>query len=117
MDNIELFEELGKIRDEADMTGDYKEGNKAFKKTERIFELAQNSSKSEQFYTTILNTCKNQMTLVTCCVHMMRLSIFPKLAREKLVEISSKEKRMGLSSLEAEMFLREWDKGNIKPVR
>ncbi|MDF9825378.1 hypothetical protein M2475_001833 [Breznakia sp. PF5-3] len=47
---------------------------------------------------------------------MLKLNISSKLAREKLEEVKNNDEYHPLFRFNAEMFLKEWDKGNIKPI-
>jgi len=49
LDYLIEIEKLGKIRDESNIMGDYKSGNRAYKKIEKNFELVKESSDKEKF--------------------------------------------------------------------
>jgi len=114
---IDEYEKNGIIRDEANRTGNYKVNNMAYKKMEKIFKIAIESSQKEEFFLAILNTSKSPSTLITCCAHMMKLNIHMDLARKKLEEIAYKKGEKSIFSFNAKMFLQEWDAGNIKQIQ
>lgn len=116
LDYLTEFDDLGKLRDEASINGDYKSGNKAYKKMEKIFELAKRSDDKEVFYLNVLNIASCATSLTTCSAHMMRLNIYPELARKKLEDVANSKEYHPILTFNAEMFLKEWDKGNIKPI-
>lgn len=113
-DYLNDFEECGKIIDKASLDGDYKANNKAFKKTEKIYAIAKNSDEAENFYLTALKESSSVSTIIACCAHMMRLNIQPKLARRKLEKVRKNRNYPAILTFDAEMFLEEWDKGNIQ---
>lgn len=114
LDYLIEIEKLGKIRDESNIMGDYKSGNRAYKKIEKNFELVKESSDKEKFYLNILNSSYSASTLTTCCAHMMKLGIHPDITRKKLEEIKNSKEYYPILAFNADMFLKEWDKGNIK---
>jgi len=88
------------------MIGDYKANNSAFKKTEKIFDLARPCEQREEFYLTILNTSTSPSALITCCAHMLKLDVMPDVARKKLEEIADNSEK-SFRRFEAKMFLSE----------
>lgn len=116
MEYLKEFVECSELQGRCMLNGDYKLGNKAYAKTEKILQIAKNDEQKEDFYTTILNSTDDANTLIKCCAHMFRLGINPKTAREKLQDIASDSQIHPLLKSDARLFLQEWDKGNIKPV-
>lgn len=116
MDYLDEFIEYGKTQGECMLNGDYKRGNKAYNKTEMIFNKAINSLEKETFYNTILNSTDDANTLTKCCAHMLRLNINPKIVRKKLKALAKDNNIHPIFKSNAKMFLQEWDKGNIKPI-
>ena len=114
LDYLEKYEEFGKILDDANIKGDYKTNNKTYDKMHKIFELAKESKDRESFYLHILHNSTSASALIYCCADMMKLDIYPKQARTKLEEIAKNEEYDPILTFNAEMFLEEWDKGNIK---
>ena len=114
MNYFTRFEELGRIRDEANLSGDNKLGNKAYKEMEKIYERAVGDSDKEKFYLGIIEMSSSPSALITCCAHMMRMNIKSGIARKKLEEIAKNSTYHPIFQFNAKMFLTEWDKGNIK---
>jgi len=116
MDYLDEFIECGKIHGECTLNGDYKKGNEAYSKLEKIIMVAKDSNQKENFYKLILNTVIDIDTLTACCAHMLRLDINTKTARIKLKELANNNEIHPIFKSNAKMFLQEWDKGNIKPI-
>lgn len=116
LDYLNEFIECGKIQGECMLNGDFKAGNKAYKKTEAILNIAKNDDEKEKFYTMILNTATDANTITKCCSHMLRLNIKTEIARQKLNNIAKDKTIHPVLMSNAKLFLQEWDKGNIKPI-
>jgi len=116
MDYLEEFIECGKTQGCCMLNGDYKRGNKAYNKTEKIINIAVNSLEKETFYNTILNSTNDANTLTKCCAHMLRLDINTTIARIKLKELVNDKEIHPIFRSNAKLFLQEWDKGNIKHI-
>ena len=115
MDYVDEYTELGKIHGTSTLNGDYKTGNNAVKKMKKIFEIAACSEDKELFYNTIVRNTTDIHTKSLCYADMLRLNINLKHAVRELEKISN-DKSLGIFSFLAGMFLKEWEKGNIKPV-
>ncbi|SKA04388.1 hypothetical protein [Anaerorhabdus furcosa] len=98
------------------LNGHFKAGNKAYKKTEAILNIAKNDEEKEKFYTMLLNTATDANILTKCCAHMLRLSINTEIARQKLNSIAKDKTIHPLLMSNAKLFLQEGDKGNIKSI-
>lgn len=70
MGYLNEFIECGELQGKCMLNGDYKQGNKAYTKTEKIIHIAKDDEQKEEFYTTILNTATDVNTLTKCCAHM-----------------------------------------------
>jgi len=116
MDYLEDYLESCRVHGESTLNGNYKEGNKAYKKIDKIFNIAKNSDDQEAFYLEILEKSNNANTLTWCCINMLKLSIKPKMARAKLKEIAKDKNIHPIFKSNAQLTLQEWDKGNIKPI-
>lgn len=114
LDYTEKFKELGKIRDDSTLSGNYKVNNAAYKKMYKILDMAKQSEDKEQFYLNILTTTTSPTTIITCCAHMLKLNIKPQKAKKKLKEIQKNKSIPPIFASEAKLFLQEWEKGNIK---
>ena len=114
MNELVRFEELGKIRDAANLNGDYKSGNRAYHDMEKIYRIAAGDSDRDKFYLAILESAVSPSALITCCAHMMRMDIHAELARKQLEEMVNDLTYHPLVRFNAKIFLSEWDQGHIK---
>lgn len=117
LDYLNEFIECGRIQGECMLNGDFKTGNKAYKKMEAILNIAKNDEENEKFYTMILNTATEANTLTKCCAHMLKLSINTEMARNKLNKIAMDKTIHPVLRSNAKLFLQEWNKGNIKQIK
>lgn len=113
-DYINEYIRNGEIQGRAFLTGEYKEGNKAFSKMEKIIRKVEKIEENENFYLTILKKSDDANTITCCCGQMLKLQIEPQLARKKLEEIKNSKNNHPILVFNAKMFLQEWDRGNIK---
>lgn len=107
----------GEIQGKAFITGEYREGNKAFDKMEKIVRKVEETEDKKEFFLTIFEKSKEINTLTCCCAQMLKLQIEPKLARKKLEEIVNSKEVDPVLLFNAKMLLKEWDNGKIKPVK
>lgn len=122
MDYRDEYIKCGKIQEESTLTGNFEKNNKTFKKLQKILKVASESDEKEMFYLSIINNISEASTLTNCCADMMKLSIKQNLARAELEEMIKSKKINGkdchpIFISNAKLFLQEWDKGNIKPIK
>ncbi len=116
MEFVDEYIEAATIHGACLLNGDYKQGNKAFDKAEKIFKLSISSPDKEKFYASVLSSTKDINTLSKASAHMLKLNINPKYARKTLEKIVKDKEAHPLLRSNARIFLEEWDNGNIKPV-
>lgn len=118
MDYLEQYIIAGKIQGECMLNGDYKKSNQAYKNLQKILNFAKNSTiqEVEAFYNTILNSTAEPNTVTSCCADMLVLGVNTKLAKESLLKVSKDINIHPILKSNAQLFLQEWDKGNIKPI-
>jgi len=115
MNYVDEYIMHGEIMGNSTLSGNYKTGNKAYKAKDKIFQLSIISEDRVKFYETILNSTQDVNTLTGCYVHMLKLGINEKRAIKGLKKIAENHS-LGIFSFNAEMCVKEWEKGNIKPV-
>ena len=113
---IEEYIKNGEIQGATFITGEYKKGNKAFNKMERIIDKVRDLGEENKFFLSIFEKSKDVNTLTCCCANMLKFQIEPQKARKKLEEIKKSKEINPILAFNAKMLLQEWDKGNIKPI-
>lgn len=94
------------------ISGDFKTGNKAYKKAEKIKKKLY--SFGENCYVkSLLKILENKDADVKQFAATDLLPLEPEIARDVLTEISKLPNLIGFSS---EMVLKEWDKGRLNPL-
>lgn len=113
---LDDYLESCRVHGESTLNGNYKEGNKAYKKIDKIFNIPKNSDDQEVFYLEVLEKSNDANTLTWCCINMLKLNINLEIASAKLKEIASDDNIHPIFKSNAQLTLQKWDEGNIKPI-
>lgn len=114
IDYIEEYIKYSEIQGRTFITGEYKTGNKAFRRMEEIVDKVKGLGKENKFFLSIYEKSSDANTLTCCCVNMLKFQIEPQKARRKLEDIKNSKDIHPIFVFNARIFLQELDKGNIK---
>ena len=110
---ISEYRKYGKIRYESMLKGNYRRGNRAFDKMEKLFyELAKDKVLAKEVFGELLEN-ENVSLRTLIAANCLILKINEKRAEEVLKEIANSEK-YGIFSLNARMTLKVWREGELR---
>jgi len=117
MDYVGKYIELGILQGKSTLSGDYKTGNRAANKMDKIFQISISCENRALFYEKILETTQDINTIIWASLHMLKLNINPEKARAGLLKIAKGGGDIPpIFATSARLTLEEWDKGNIQPI-
>jgi hypothetical protein len=111
-DLISEYISLAISHGESTLSGDFKNGNKAYRKMEKIVEAIRNSDEMirKQFYILMYHENDNVKTWTASYL----LGTYENEALEALTKIARNSKN--IFSFNAEMTIKEWKLGNLKSI-
>ena len=110
---ISKYIKYGKIMYETTLDGNYRRGNRAGRKRDKLFkELSKNKVLAKEVFDELLEN-ENVELRISIAAECLILKINEKRAEEVLKEIANSE-RYGIFSLNAEMTLKVWREGELK---
>ena len=110
---INKYIKYGKIRYESMLEGNYRRGNRAFDKMEKLFhEVAKDKVLAKDVFDELLEN-ENVSLRTSIAAECLILKVNEKRAEEVLKEIANSEK-YGIFSLNARMTLKVWREGELR---